>query len=80
MPSGMPIIAIAAKISAKEMIIAKFPIVSVVVNFVRSIQKMYPEIIEDKKCRYRYTAPLPTAGLDNFYHILRYVTAPFLSL
>jgi hypothetical protein len=39
---------------------------------------MYPEIIEDKKYRYRYTAPLPTAELDNFYHILSYITAKFL--
>ena len=48
MPSGIPRIAIWAKMSAREMISAKFPIVSVVVNFVMSIQKIYPDIIEAK--------------------------------
>ena len=63
-------IAIFAKISEREITSAKLPTVSVVVNFVINIQNIYPATMEDRNCRYRYIAPLPTAGLNNFYHIL----------
>jgi hypothetical protein len=68
-PSGMPMIAIIAKISEREIINAKLPMVSVVVNFVMNIQNIYPAIKDDRNCKYRYIAPLPTAGLNNYYHI-----------
>jgi hypothetical protein len=29
--------------------------------------------MDDRNCRYRYIVPLPTAGLNNFYHILGYL-------
>jgi hypothetical protein len=72
-PSGIPMIAIFAKISEREITSAKLPIVSVVVNFVTSIQNIYPAIMDDRNCRYRYIVPLPTAGLNKFYPILAYL-------
>lgn len=66
-------IAIFANISEREITSAKLPMVSVVVNFVMNIQNTYPAIMDDRNCRYRYIVPLPTAGLNKFYHILGYL-------
>jgi len=62
-------VAIVAKMVAREITAAELPIISVVVILEMINQKTYPEHIVIRVSTNKYAAPLPTFTLLNFLHL-----------